>query len=311
MIIPAGTEYKNTEYLEEVDKYKASPCPPCDITRAKRLLQRFHNRLFFDFWDSPVDEFFPAVSAGIMRLERSFMPHDKALAHAKHLITTFDPADLARAYLYGVAHGVPAYTTALASYHYIKNLPEHGLVPKCIGNDTYVEDVCEVCDHHSKPNDIPKLEFWSANVEMARFYLLGQMPFNFDLNSAILYLEEYQKLPLIIPSPSDLDFFMNIIRFIEGVPDTTTPAKLRDALKAAKLLPLTCDQLDAFIDMLGYLNILHPADYFGVTKAHIKSRDMKEPFYYESLSAYPVHRWHRSDGIDYDSIDELFGDCYR
>lgn len=89
------------------------------------------------------------------------------------------------------------------------------------------------------------------------------------------------------------------------------PSKLRQALYTEKLLPLTRDQLDDFIDMLGYLNILHPSDCFGVTKAHIRERDMKPPLSERSYNAYPVNRWRRSDGIDHNSIRELFSECFR
>ena len=70
------------------------------------------------------------------------------------------------------------------------------------------------------------------------------------------------------------------------------------------------DFVDAFIDMLGYLNILHTNDSFGVTVGHTCEKDMLYPLSDRSYFAHPVNRWTRKSGIDYNMIDMLFGDLY-
>ncbi len=77
------------------------------------------------FWEDSVDEYLPAVSEGSMKLAENVYTHEEAVKHARELISDLNPKDLARAFLYGVAHSAPEYRTALACYYFIKNLPEH------------------------------------------------------------------------------------------------------------------------------------------------------------------------------------------
>ena len=111
-------------------------------------------------------------------------------------------------------------------------------------------------------------------------------------------------------SSKDLQFLKEIIALIESLPENTPPSKLRKELKTSGLLKMTIEQLDAFIDMLGYLNILHTDDSFGVTVGHTKEGDMLYPLSDRSYFAHPVNRWTRKCGIDYTMIDMLFGDLY-
>ena len=74
---------------------------------------------------------------------------------------------------------------------------------------------------------------------------------------------------------------------------------------------MTLDQIEAFIDMLGYLNILHPNDSFGVTEGHVCERDKLLPLNDRGYAAYPVNRWTRKCGIDHHSISVLFDNIYE
>jgi len=221
---------------------------------------------------------------------------------------------LARAFLYGGAHNAPEYRTALACYYYIKNLPEHQFERRYIGTiangDVYSESTCEICKYNSKLSDEPKMQFWHINVDMDHFYHKALIPFCFNLNTAIVYLEEYKTLPTPNCSLEDLQFLNDIIALIESLPENTPPSKLRKELKSFGLLKMTIEQIDAFIDMLGYLNILHTDDSFGVTVGHTKESDMLYPLSDRSYFAHPVNRWTRKNGIDYSMIDMLFGDLY-
>lgn len=80
------SESINIEYLKEITEYQELPVKPCSYQQAKRLLKRFHNREFFSFWEDPVGEFFPAVSAGVMKLSVNPLSHQEALKYGKKLI---------------------------------------------------------------------------------------------------------------------------------------------------------------------------------------------------------------------------------
>jgi len=304
----------NAEYVEDIRTYLSSPVAPCDKKQSLKLLRRFAKKDFSAFWDESVDVYLPAVSEGTMKIAEIVYHHDEANSYAKRIIAAFDVKELARAFLYGVANNAPEYRTALACYYYIKNLPEHSFEKKYIGTnakgDVYSENTCEICKYNNKLSDEPKMQFWHINTDMEHFYFKALIPFCFNLNTAINYLEEYMVLPTPKCSPADLQFFNKIIAFIESLPENVTPSKLRKELKSSGLLKMTIEQIDAFIDMLGYLNILHTDDSFGVTVGHTNEKDMLCPLSDRSYFAHPVNRWTRKSGIDYTMIDMLFGDLY-
>ena len=279
-----------------------------------KLLKQFARKDFSTFWNESVNTYLPAVSEGTMKIAEKVYSHNEAICYAKNMISTLNPKELAKAFLYGVAHNSPEYRTALACYYFITHLPEQQFEKKFIGTnvtgDVYSENTCEVCKYNSKLSDEPKMQFWHINVDMEHFYFKALIPFCFNLNTAIVYLEEYKTLQLPNCSLEDLQFFKEIIALIESLPENTPPSKLRKELKNSGLLKMTIEQLDAFIDMLGYLNILHTDDSFGVTVGHTKERDMLYPLSDRSYFAHPVNRWTRKCGIDYTMIDMLFGDLY-
>ena len=308
------TEKVNAEYVEDIKLYFQSPTAACDKKQSLKLLKQFARKDFSTFWNESVNTYLPAVSEGTMKLAEKVHSHNEAICYAKNMISTLNPKELAKAFLYGVAHNSPEYRTALACYYFIKNLPEHQFEKKFIGTnatgDVYSENTCEVCKYNSKLSDEPKMQFWHINFDMEHFYFKALIPFCFNLNTAIVYLEEYKTLPSPNCSLDDLQFFKEIIALIESLPENTPPSKLRKELKTSGLLKMTIEQLDAFIDMLGYLNILHTDDSFGVTVGHTKERDMLYPLSDRSYFAHPVNRWTRKCGIDYTMIDMLFGDLY-
>lgn len=308
------TERVNAEYVADIEEYTKNPCSPCKKEQSLKLLKRFARKDFHTFWNESVNEYLPAVTEGTMKLAEKVYSHNDAIIHAKALISELNPKELARSFLYGVAHNAPEYRTALACYYYIKNLPEHEFERKYIGSnaygDVYSDYTCEICNYRSKLSDEPKMQFWHINNDMQLFYHEACVPFLFRLNTAIVYLEEYMKLPVPSSAKDDLIFFEQIIALIEALPDNTPPSKLRKELKRSNLLKMTIDQINSFIDMLGYLNILHTNDSFGVTVGHTQERHMLYPLSDRTYFAHPVNRWTRRSGIDYDMINQLFDDLY-
>ena len=310
----------NAAYIEEIKAYRASPTAPCDKATALKLLKRFTRKDFCEFWATPVSDYFPAVSEGTMKLCETVYSHDEAIRYAKALIATLSVKELAKDFLYGVAHNAPEYRTALACYYYINNLPDHKFEKKYVGSvvgkngefeDRYNENRCEICGYQHTVSAEPKMQFWHINIDMEHFYFKALIPFLFNLNTAIIFLEEYKTIPRPNHSVSDYEHFKKIMEVIENSPQNTTSGKLRRELKQSGLLTMTMEQIEAFIDMLGYLNILHSNDSFGVTAGHICEKDMLLPLSDRGYAAYPVNRWTRKCGIDYDSISMLFDGIYE
>ncbi len=312
------SEEINARYLCEIRQYAQSPCPACSREQARKLLRKFARTAWRDFWFDDIAPYLPAISEGTMKLRQTYYPHDRAIAYAKELISQLDVKELARDFLYGTAHNAPEYRTALACYYYIQNIPPHSFQKMYLGRsirDVYSEVTCEICNytsgHDSKVIEEPKMDFWHSNVDMDFFYFKACVPNHFCLNTAILFLEEYKKQPRPEVSASDFAFFQSIISEIEAAPEDTTPATLRKLLKGNLLKFMTVAQIEAFIDMLGYLNILHKPGTYGVTVAHTLPREMEHPDNIRTYFAYPVYTWKRKHGIDYDAIQFLFDGLYQ
>ena len=312
----------NAAYIEEIKSYQAAPAPPCHKTTAHKLLKRFARKDFREFWTTPVLEYLPAVSEGTMKLCETVYPHDEAICYAKELIATLSVKELAKDFLYGVARNAPEYRTALACYscyYYIKNLPIHEFEKKYVGSvvgkdgdfeDRYNENRCEICGYQHTVSREPKMQFWHINMDMASFYLNGRMGRS-SLNTAMIFLEEYKRLPRPEHATSDYEHFMKIIDVIENSPSNMTSGKLRRELKQSGLLQMTLDQIEFFINTLGYLDILHSDDSHGMIYAHTPERDMLYPLSDRGYAEHPVNRWTRKCGIDYDSISMLFDGIYE
>ena len=304
----------NAAYIEEIKAYQASPVAPCNKTTALKLLKRFAREDFQDFWAASVSEYLPAISEGTMKLCETVYPHDEAICYAKELIATLSVKELAKDFLYGVAHNAPEYRTALACYYYIKNLPDHEFEKKYVGSvvgkdgefeDRYNENRCEICGYSHALSSEPKMQFWHVNIDVSNFYFYGRMSRS-SLNDAIMCLEEYKKLPCPNRSADDYELFKKIIEVIENTPQNMTSGKLRFELKNSGLLKMTLDQIEVFINTLGYLDILHSDDSHGMLYKHTPEKDMLYPLSDRGYAEHPVNRWTRKCGIDYDSISMLF-----
>ena len=315
----ARSDEINSAYVDEIKAYKAAPASPCDKATALKLLKRFARKNFREFWTTPVFEYLPAVSEGTMKLCEYVYPHDQAIRYAKELISTLSREELAKDFLYGVAHNAPEYRTALACYYYIKNLPAHEFEKKYVGaaigkdgefEDRYNEDRCEICGYQHTVSTEPKMQFWHINIDMANFYFDSRMGRS-SLNTAIVFLEEYKKLSRPEHAIADYERFKEIIEVIENTPQNMTSGKLRRELKQSGLLRMTLDQIEIFINTLGYLDILHSDDSHGMVYSHTPEKDMLYPLSDRGYAEHPVNRWTRKCGVDYDSILMLFDGIYE
>ena len=309
----------NAKYVLEIEEYKNAPMPACNEKDALKLLKKFAKKEFPKFWEASVLEYLPAVSEGTMKLCERVYSHDDAIRYSKALIETLDKKDLAKDFLYGVAYNAPEYRSALAAYYYVKNLPEHEFEKKYVGSvvgkngeweDRYNENRCEICGYSHALSSEPKMQFWHVNIDMSNFYFYGRMSRS-SLNDAIMCLEEYKKLPSPNRSADDYELFKKIIEVIENTPQNMTSGKLRAELKNSGLIKMTLDQIEVFINTLGYLDILHSDDSHGMLYKHTPEKDMLYPLSDRGYVEHPVNRWTRKCGIDYDSISALFEGIYE
>jgi hypothetical protein len=104
---------------------------------------------------------------------------------------------------------------------------------------------------------------------------------------------------------------MKVIDVIENTPENMTSGKLRKVLKQSGLLKMTNDQIQDFVDMLGFLDILHPEDSHGMVYTHTMEKDMLDPLSFMGYAQHPVNRWTGKCGVDYESLKLLFDGIYN
>ena len=287
----------------EREEYLKNPCPPCTYEKAVKLLKRFDND--YDF-EKPLSFYLPAVSCGVMRLNTDTRSHDERLKILFDLVDNSDRDNLARDFLYGIKNRDFRYTTALSIYYFAKNLTPH--LHK--GNN------CDICSFYETENESARGQFYWINNDLANFHK-GRFNFYISLDNALLYFEEYLKLPRPTHDKLDLDYFMSIMKYIDTLSPFYTPAKLVKELKAnGGMCNYTAEGIKDFIDMMGYLDIFHTQKARGVVHSVFSASqrnalERTEYIHPNSYSAFPVVYWRKGDGIDYETIDKLFSDIYK
>ena len=296
-------EERRKLFNKEKEEYLKSPCPPCTYERAVKLLKRFEHD--YDF-EKPLSFYLPAVSCGVMRLSVDTRTHDERLEALYKLVNESDRETLARDFLYGIKNKDFRYTTALSIYYFAKNLTPH----------SHQGNSCDICSFYETENENARGQFYWINNDLANFHG-GRFNFYISLDDALLYFEEYLKLPRPSHDKNDYDYFIKIMNYIDTLSPFYTPAKLIKELKAnGGMSNYTADEIKDFIDMMGYLDIFHTQKARGVvhsvfTGTQRNTLERTEYIHPNSYSAFPVVYWRKGDGIDYETIDKLFSDIYK
>ena len=118
---------------------------------------------------------------------------------------------------------------------------------------------------------------------------------------------------LLTNEDPDSATFIAAVRLAESIPSNKKVGAYKQVLHKSKLLPLTDDEAQEFINVLSYLNILHPKDMFGYAEKYTPPQEQKEADEHKNDYAYPVCHWKGADGVDYKMIEKLFGklDCFQ
>ena len=146
----------------------------------------------------------------------------------------------------------------------------------------------------------------------AEFLYCAKTFADYDVGHALYCLEEGICFPKVEPSKEDFLAFISAVRLSETISFNKKVGAYRQALHKSKILPLTNDETQEFINVLSYLNILHPKDLFGFAEVYTPLREQKDSDEAKNDYAYPVCHWRGADGVDYQMIEKLFGklDCY-
>ena len=124
-----------------------------------------------------------------------------------------------------------------------------------------------------------------------------------DLNSSIIYLEEYLKLPKVKSTVDDFNLFIDSISFIASL-DNAYPFEISEKLYKSKILPMTKEQVRTYLNLLGHLNILHHPKTVGIANAFTSASDIDilDHMYTKSTGnefTYPFRLYNTAFGVDF------------
>lgn len=307
---------------EEIAKISVQPVPACPKTKALAIFKKSDTLFGTPKFDELLLQAVPLISAGFVREKEERLPHQEMIKKAKNLFARADEKTLADGFIYGVTHkDSREYILPFVAYHFFKNFPDHEKTAyycSVDGEEGFIPFCCGVCDYHDDtPSKNPARNsgyhhFLDAFID-AEFLYRGKTYISYSVNHALYCLEEGIKFAKVTPTKEDFASFMAAVRLAESVPSNKKVGTYKQILHKSKILPLTGDETQEFINVLSYLNILHPQDMFGYAEKYTPPREQKEADEYKNDYAYPVCHWRGADGVDYKMIEKLFGelDCYQ
>lgn len=291
----------------------------CDDKKAKRLLKKWYNN---NYKEESITQYLPAIKNGLMRRNGINYSHNETIAKGKAICEKLTQKELAHAFIYGISHDAPEYRYPLVAYYYFINTPSHEIdndkrleksTDKNIGNSKTLDKIkyCTICGYYERKRSVKTL-FDSTNICLGNFYFGYPELWEMSLDSSLIYLEEYLKLPKVKSTYNDFNVFMNSISFICSL-DNAYPTEIKEKLYKSKILPMTKEQVSSYLNMLGHLNILHHPNTIGIAKGATSSKDINDlDNKYNKKNGseftYPFRLFNTIYGVDFNSIDAVFSD---
>ena len=306
------SEIINAKFDEEIIRFKENPIRACDRKTALKLLREFQRDTIdfgTKFWPNPVEKYLPAVAEGTMFLGEERFEHEQALRISRERVERIAYEDAANAFIYGVAKGIPAYRTALPAYLHIKNIPEHGEEYR-YDCSVYIYPGCSYCSYPGASKETKISFMWINSMQYYRIceggYLGGQ-----GLADSSFLLREFIKMPKVVATKEDYRIFVDSLKLAERLPSEKKIGAYKEILQKSKILPLKIKEYQPYLDILGYLDILHTDEHRGITKKFMCAKDMKEAEEYKNDYGYPVRFWRAKNGVDWNRVHELFDGIFE
>lgn len=257
--------------------------------------------LFKTFWCSsgwcsrpPLpEEFALAREEGYMFDPAEYLTHDETLQRLCDVLGKISPADVANAFVYSLSNRALAYRSALGSYYYALAIPAHSHEP---------DSTCCFCN-------------WDAMADPCNFS--GYNVFSFERHKwggvrhtspeyALFDLEQFLLLPKVMPSEADWDILKSLLQTMQELPASKKAGAYRDLITKKKLLKSNKDEVAKLLDILGICGVLSGANAPCYCDRFVDVCQ-RSPLEHTNDFAYPVNRWHVSDGVNEERFKKVFG----
>lgn len=235
--------------------------------------------------------------------------HSDTLKRIRPILAQIDPKDIANAFLYSLSTRRLEYRSALGSYYYAAAIPEHEFMNSHNKMLAAAANHCYLCGWSGWKPVAKNAEIrFGYNLEnYTRYKYGGSAIGSTDINYALFDLEQFIKLPKVIPTNEDRRIFAAILSCVDRLNGSDKAGKLRDTIRKANIFKSNNDEISVLLGQLGICGILASSDFppYDVYFANEYERDPVES---KNHFAYPINRWHARDGINTEKLIEVFGD---
>ena len=234
------------------------------------------------------DEDFEYAKAQGLMFDPVRPTHDEAVARLRAAADQLSPRQVADGFLASLATRRLEWRSALGSYSVARCLPEHEAP---VG-----ESQCCICGLYESEHDLNVLNF-------ERFKWGGVR--HSDPIYEALDLELFLASPPPLPTDADIAIFRDLIAAMNAAPASATSANLHKHFPAS--LKANKSERDALVGILGLCGVLGTAEHRGFFDRFVPVQQRALPNRHHVDMAYPACWWTRSDGINTDRLQELFG----
>ena len=261
--------------------------------------------LFATCWDEKLwgnteptaEDYAQAKAEGYMFDPVPYRSHGETLRQLKSVAAQITPTDVANAFLYSLSTRQLQYRSALGSYYYAIAIPDH--IHERM-------ELCYVCnwmpvDDASSP--VPGLsEYNDFNFER---YKWGGVRHT-SAEYALFDLEQFLLLPKVTPTDTDWGILKSILHAMEELPPNKKAGAYREQITKKKLLKSNKSEVEVLLNILGICGVLSGGDApcYCDRFADVWERSPQE---HTNDYAYPVNRWHVSDGVNEERFRKVFG----
>ena len=276
----------------------------------KTLFAMYKGGPFGEKAQIPEEEIARAKEEGYLFDYPGYESHPDMLNRRKAILAQVDPREAANAFLYSLSTRRLEYRSALGSYYFVRAIPEHELLNSQNEILAAAAGHCYLCGWRGWKEPPRKFDLWLDNFNIYNYerYKYGGVRHT-SLNYALFDLEQFLKLPQVVPAEEDRRMMREILACVGTLKPTDKAGKLREAISRAKIFRSNKNEVSVLLNILGICGILAGEDAPSYD-VYFANEYERAPVEHTNDFAYPVNRWHASDGVNRERLKEVFGDGF-
>lgn len=230
----------------------------------------------------------------------NFMTHNETLDRLNNVLEKISIDEVAKSFLYSLSTRKLEYRSALGSYWYAISVPKHDVMgriaPIC----------CEYCGWSEWDKKPSKYELnRGVNVYNFERYKWGGVRHTY-VNYALFDLEQFLKLPKVMPSKNDIEILSNILKCIDIIEPNDKIGKLKECILKQKIFKTNKNELSELLEILGICGVLSSKEFPCYAEKFVPNNGSRDPIEHKSDFGYPINRWHAKDGVNKRRFEVVF-----